>query len=161
MNTHHESPTTGEEDKQAHMNLEPETEETGVGEETFVERVFNKRVAEAIHLFLSLLAVLLLVAAALAAYDTVVRGFPKLWANVDEYNVLQGIVETLLLIAIAAEFGLLLLFRRPSAAVEVMIFVVARKMVSPDVTALDLLVGAAAVSGLIVVRFYYLPGKPK
>lgn len=143
------------------MNLEPETGETGVGEETFVERVFNKRVAEVIHLFLSLLAVLLLVAAVVAAYDTVVREFPKLWANVNEYDVLQGIVQTLLLIAIAAEFGLLLLFRRPSAAVEVIIFVVARKMVSPDVSAIDLLIGAAAVSGLIVVRFYYLPGKPK
>lgn len=161
MSTHHESRITGEEDKRAHMNLEPETEETGLGKESFVERVLNKRVAEVIHLFLSLLAILLLVAAAVAAYDTVVREFPKLWANVDEYSALQGIVETLLLIAIAAEFGLLLLFRHPSAAVEVIIFVVARKMVSPNITALDLLVGAVAVSGLIIMRFYYLPGKPK
>jgi hypothetical protein len=52
-----------------------------------------------------------------------------------------------------------LLFRRLSAAVEVVVFVLARKTVNPDVSALDLSLCAAAIAGLIVLRFYYLPGK--
>ncbi len=113
-----------------------------------------------IHLFLSLLAVLLLVASAIATYDTVVRDFPLLMqAPQDEYVVLLRVIEHLLLIAIAVEFALLLLFRRMSAVVEVVVFVLARKTVNPEIGALDLVLCAAAIAGLIVVRFYFLPGK--
>ena len=136
-------------------------EKSGGGEESPVERVLNHWVGEAIHLFLSLLSVLILAAAAVAAYDTAVTEFPKLFARVEEYDVLQKIIQNLLLIAIAAELGLLLLFHRTSAAVEVIIFVIARKIVTPDITSLDLLLSVAALAGLLVVRFYYLPGKPK
>lgn len=135
--------------------------ETDVGAETAFERVLNRYVGDAIHLFLSLLAVLILAAAAVAAYETVVRDFPKLLAPSDEYKVLQELIGNILLIAIAAELGLLLLFHRTSSAVEVIIFVIARKIVSPNLSALDLLLSVAALAGLVVVRYYYLPGKPK
>lgn len=130
-------------------------------EESAVERVINRWVGEAIHLFLSLLSVLILSAAAVAAYETAVTEFPKLFSPVEEYDVLQKILLNVLLIAIAAELGLLLLFHRTSAAVEVIIFVIARKIVSPEITSLDLLLSVAALAGLLVARFYYLPGKPK
>jgi uncharacterized membrane protein (DUF373 family) len=131
----------------------------GTGEETETERVISSYLGTTTHLFLSALAVLLLAAAAIAAYDTIVRDFPMLWQQKDEYAVLQKIIENLLLIAIAAEFALLLLFHRMSAAVEVVVFVIARKTVSPDVNALDLMLCAAAIAGLIILRYYYLPGK--
>ena len=134
---------------------------SGGGEESAVERVLNIWVGEAIHLFLSLLSVVILAAAAVAAYDTVVTEFPKLFAPAEEYDVLQKIIQNVLLIAIAAELGLLLLFHRTSAAVEVIIFVIARKIVTPDITSLDLLLSVAALAGLLVARFYYLPGRPK
>jgi uncharacterized membrane protein (DUF373 family) len=136
-------------------------ETSGAGEETAIERAFNRYLGNAIHAFLSLLALLVLVAAAIGAFDTVVRDFPKLLQPSDEYKVLQQIIENILLVAIAAELGLLLLFHRTSAAVEVIIFVIARKIVSPGITALELLLGVAALAGLLVVRFYYLPGRPK
>ena len=136
-------------------------EKAGGGETTAVERVLNRWVGDAIHLFLSLLSVVILVAAAIAAYDTVVTEFPKLFTPAEEYNVLQKIIQNVLLIAIAAELGLLLLFHRTSAAIEVIIFVIARKIVSPDISSLDLLLSVAALAGLLVVRFYYLPGNPK
>ena len=135
--------------------------EREIGEITPVESFLNTYLGNAIHLFLSLLAALILVAAAVAAYDTVVREFPKLFTPTDQYSALQHIIENILLIAIAAELGLLLLFHRTSAAIEVIIFVIARKIVSPDATALDLLLSVAALAGLLIVRFYYLPGKPK
>jgi ABC-type phosphate transport system permease subunit len=141
-------------------NSEPDESETGTGEESNAEKAVSRFMAVVIHLFLVVIAVLLLVAAIIGAYDTVVGDFPALWhRQQDEYGVLQRIVETLLLIAIAAEFALLLLFRRLSAAVEVVVFVLARKTVNPDITALDLMMCAAAIAGLIVLRFYYLPGK--
>ena len=84
---------------------------------------------------------------------------PQLWQQNDEYVALQRIVENVLLIAIAAEFAFLLLYHRMSAAVEVVVFVLARKTVNPNIAALDLLLCAAAIAGLIILRFYYLPGK--
>ncbi|HEX5707863.1 MAG TPA: hypothetical protein VFX96_11240 [Pyrinomonadaceae bacterium] len=136
-------------------------EKAGGGEETAVERVVNRITGEAIHLFLSLLSIVILAVAVVAAYQTVVTEFPKLFTPVEEYDVLQKIIHNLLLVAIAAELGLLLLYHRTSAAVEVIIFVIARKIVEPNITSLDLLLSVAALAGLLVVRFYYLPGRPK
>jgi hypothetical protein len=136
-------------------------DEVGTGEETQVERLLNRHAGNLIHLFLSLLALLILAAAAVAAYETVVREFPKLWQPTDEYKALQQVIENILLVAIAAELALLLLFHRTSAAVEVIIFVIARKIVSPDITAVELLLSVAALVALLVARFYFLPGKPK
>lgn len=139
-------------------------EDTGgssVRQHPIIERSINTYLGSLILLFLSALSIVVLVAAAIAAFDTVVRDFPKLWQSADEYGSLQRIVENVLLVAISAELGLLLLFHRASAAVEVVIFIIARKMVNPTISALDLLLGAAALAGLIIVRFYYLADEPK
>ena len=128
---------------------------------TRAENVLNRYVGNTIHMFLSVLAILILVAAALTTFETIVRDFPKLWQPTDEYKALQAIISNILLIAIAAELGLLLLYHRTSAAVEVIIFVIARKTVTPNVSALELLLSVAALVGLLVARFYFLPGKPK
>jgi hypothetical protein len=148
------SPSKGEREKDV------EESEIGTGEETRAELMISNYLAVVIHLFLSALAVLLLAAAGIAAFDTIARDFPSLWSvQQDEYGVLLKIIDNLLLIAITAEFGLLLLFRRLSAAVEVVIFVLARKTVNPEITSFDLTLCAAAIAGLIVIRFYFLPGK--
>lgn len=137
-----------------------EIKETGTGEESAVEKLISNYLAIIIHLFLSTLAVLLLLAAILGSYDTVVRDFPRLWfRQEDEYGVLLRIIENLLLIAIAAEFALLLLFRRLSAVVEVLVFVLARKTIHPDITAFDLAICGVSIACLIILRFHYLPGK--
>ena len=138
-----------------------EKDETGVKQNPKIERSINAYLGNTVLLFLALLSIVVLVAAAITAFDTVVRDFPKLWQPTDEYSALQGIIENILLVAIAAELSLLLLFHKTTAAVEVVVFIIARKMLNPTITALDLLLGAAALSGLIIVRFYYLPGDPK
>ena len=140
---------------------EGKEEKTGTGEDTLVERFLNHYLGNAIHLFLSVLALLVLLAAIVGAFDTVVRDFPKLLQPSDEYKVLQQIIENILLVAIAAELGLLLLYHRTSAAIEVIIFVIARKIVSPGITALELLLSVAALAGLLVVSFYFFPGRQK
>jgi hypothetical protein len=136
-------------------------DEARTGSEFPIERYIERYVGNTIHLFLSLLAIAIFAAAIVATYDTLVRDFPKLWQPLDEYSVLQKLIENILLIAIAAELGLLLIFHRTSAAVEVIVFLIARKMISPGISMLELLIGTVAVIALIIVRFYYLPGKPK
>ncbi|HEX8186391.1 MAG TPA: hypothetical protein VF747_16620 [Blastocatellia bacterium] len=143
------------------MGEREDTDETGVKQHPAIERVINRYIGNIILLFLATLSVLVLVAAAITAFETVVRDFPRLWQPTDEYSALQRIIENILLVAIAAELALLLLFHRTTAAVEVVIFIIARKMVDPGISALDLVLGATALAGLIIVRFYYLPGDPK
>jgi hypothetical protein len=140
--------------------------ETGQNEEELapaqhpeIERPINRYFGRGILLFLASLSVVMLVAAAITALDTVIREFPRLWQPADEYASLQRIIENILLIAIAAELALLLLSHRTSAAVEVVIFIIARKMVNPTISAVDLALGAAALAGLIAVRHYYLSGE--
>ncbi len=143
------------------MALESDTIKEGGGEGFAAEQAFNRAMGSFIHFFLSVLALLVMAAACISLFELVHRGFPQLWANTNEYQTLHQILQNILLLAIAGELGLLLLFHRTSAAVEVVMFVVARRMVATDVTAFDLLMGSAAMAILLVVRFYYLPSKPK
>jgi hypothetical protein len=129
------------------------------GSETAPERFLDRHLGNGVHLFLSLLAILILVAAAIATVEIVIRDFPPLWRHTSEYDALHQIIQNLLLVAIAAELALLFLFHRTSAAIEVLIFVVARKMVTPGISGLELLLGVAALAGLVVVRFYFIPEK--
>jgi hypothetical protein len=135
--------------------------ETRTGAQLPFEKWLERHVGNWIHLFLSLLALLIFSAAVITTGDVVIRGFPQLWRQSDEYSVLQDILLTMLLIAIAAELGLLLLFHRTTAAVEVIIFIIARKLVSPETTLPGLLLGVAAIIGLVITRFYFLPGRVK
>jgi hypothetical protein len=144
----------------AELKKEAKTE-TRTGSEFPIERYIERYLGNTIHLFLSLLALVIFAAAIVATYDTLVREFPMLWQPVDEYSVLQKLIENILLIAIAAELALLLLFHRTTAAVEVIIFLIARKMLGPGVSMTEILIGTLAVIAMVIVRFYYLPGKPK
>lgn len=95
------------------MVNQKEKDETGVKQNPKIERSINAYLGNTVLLFLALLSIVVLVAAAITAFDTVVRDFPKLWQPMDEYSALQGIIENILLVAIAAELSLLLLFHKP------------------------------------------------
>ena len=136
-----------------------EKSDTRSGKQLAAESFLDRHLGNGVHLFLSLLAILILVAAAIATVEIVIRDFPMLWRQASEYDALHQIIQSILLVAIAAELALLLLFHRTSAAIEVLIFVIARKMVTPGISGFELLLGTAALAGLIVVRFYYLTGR--
>ena len=132
------------------------------GGEWWFEKYLERGLANSIHVFLSVLALLTFVAAIIATWDMLITDFPKLWRHPgSDYSVLQDIVQMLLLIGIAAELGLLLLFHRTSAAVEVIIFVIARKLVTPDTTPVGMLLGTVAIIALVVMRKWFLPGRAK
>lgn len=126
------------------------------GEITALESFVDRHVGNGIHLFLSFLAIVILAAALVGSVDIMIHDFPKLWRQGNEYDVLHQLIQDILLVAIAGELGLLLLFHRASAAIEVIIFVVARKMVTPGISGMELLLGTASLAGLVIVRFYFL-----
>jgi uncharacterized membrane protein (DUF373 family) len=139
----------------------PEKTQARAGGETAPERFLDRYLGNAVHLFLTLLAVLILVAAAIATFEIIIRDVPMLWRQVNEYDALHQIIQDVLLVAIAAELALLLLFHRTSAAVEVLIFVIARKMVISGISGLDLLAGVAALAALVAIRFYFIAPKDR
>jgi uncharacterized membrane protein (DUF373 family) len=143
------------------MSVDTQTIESASKEGSPLERYVNSHVGNFIHLFLSVLAVLVMIAACIALFQIVHYGFPQLWRGPNEYQTLHQLLQSILLLAIAGELALLLLFHRASAAVEVVMFVIARRMVATDVTAFDLLMGSIALAAMLAVRFYFLPGKPK
>ena len=136
-----------------------EKSDTRSGKQLAAETFLDRHLGNSVHLFLSLLAILILIAAAIATVEIVIRDFPLLWRQASEYDALYQIIQSILLVAIAGELALLLLFHRTSAAVEVLVFVIARKMVTPGLSGLELLLGTAALAALIVVRFYYVTSK--
>lgn len=129
------------------------------GGETAPERFLDRYIGNTVHLFLSFLAMLILVAAAIATVEIIIRDIPLLWRASSEYDALHEVIQDVLLVAIAAELALLFLFHRTSAAVEVLIFVIARKMVISGISGLELIAGVAALAGLVVIRFYFIPKK--
>ena len=131
------------------------------GGETAPERFLDRHLGNVVHFFLSLLAILILGVAAIATFEIVIRDVPQLWRQSSEYEALHLIIQNILLVAIAAELALLFLFHRTSAAIEVLIFVIARKMVVAGISGLDLLAGVAALAGLVVIRFYFIQGKDR
>jgi hypothetical protein len=143
------------------MAVASETIEDANKQGTLLEKYVNTHVGNFIHFFLAILAILVMVAASIALFQIVHHGFAQLWRVPDEYQTLHQLLQNILLLAIAGELALLLLFHRATAAVEVVMFVIARRMVATDVTAFDLLMGSIALATLMAVRFYFLPGKPK
>jgi len=129
------------------------------GGETAPEQFLDRYLGNTVHFFLSLLAILILIAAAIGTVEIIIRDVPQLWRQPNEYDALHQIIQDVLLVAIAAELALLFLFHRTSAAVEVLIFVIARKMVISGISGLDLLAGVAALAGLVAIRFYWVAPK--
>ena len=136
-----------------------EKSQARTGGETAPERFLDRHLGNVVHLFLSFLAILMLGAAAIATVVIIYRDVPQLWRGSSEYDALHYVIQNVLLVAIAAELALLFLFHRTSAAVEVLIFVIARKMVVSGISGLDLLAGVAALAGLVAIRFYFIPSK--
>ncbi len=70
------------------------------------------------------------------------------------YHTFEGLLSNVLLIIIGIELAILLIRRSPESLVEVMFFVVARKMLVMSHQIWDLVIGVAAIAGLFAVRKY-------
>ena len=70
------------------------------------------------------------------------------------YQGFESILSNMLLVIIGVELAILLIRRSPESLVEVMFFVVARKMLIKTHNMWELLIGVAAIAGLFAVRKY-------
>ena len=70
------------------------------------------------------------------------------------YESFESLLSNILLIIIGVELAILLVRRSPESLVEVMFFVVARKMLVKSHSIWDLVIGVAAIAGLFAVRKY-------
>ena len=156
---HHYGFTLSQSSRCPKTMTKPEKTQARTGGETAPERFLDRHLGNVVHLFLSFLAILILAVAATATVVIIIRDVPLLWRASSEYDALHYVIQNVLLVAIAAELALLFLFHRTSAAVEVLIFVIARKMVVAGISGLDLLTGVAALAGLVAIRFYFIRGK--
>jgi len=83
------------------MSVDSQTIESASKEGSPLERYVNSYVGNFIHLFLSVLAVLVMVAACIALFQIVHYGFPQLWHAPNEYQTLHQLLQSILLLAIA------------------------------------------------------------
>ena len=72
---------------------------------------------------------------------------------------IEQVLSDILLLVVGIELALMLVRRTPEALIEVMFFVVARKMLIKADTFVDLFIDVAALAGLFAIRRYleYIP----
>ena len=87
------------------MAVENQTIKDAANEGTLLERYVNVHMGNFIHVFLTLLAVLVMAAASIALVQIVHYGFPQLWHVADEYATLHELLQKILLLAIARTLG--------------------------------------------------------
>ncbi len=70
----------------------------------------------------------------------------------DPYSTFQALISHVLLLVVGLELGIMLIRHTPGSVIEVLMYVAARKMLGPQTTLVEFLVGVAAIGGLFAVR---------
>lgn len=103
-----------------------------------------------IHWFEIALAVVVIAAIVISLIQSFGSVQSMDWSSMDAFYEL---LNRLLLIAIGLEFVRMLVARNLVSVLELVAFVVARKMLKPDITSLDLVLGSIAFVTLIGARY--------
>ena len=74
--------------------------------------------------------------------------------NTTLHTSFEDVLSDILLLVVGVELALMLVRRTPDSLIEVMFFVVARKMLIKADTFWDMLIGVAALAGLFAIRKY-------
>jgi hypothetical protein len=77
------------------------------------------------------------------------------------HTTYEELLSDILLLVVGVELALMLVRRTPDSLIEVMFFVVARKMLIKADTFWDLILGVAALAGLFAIRMYLVSRSPK
>ena len=105
--------------------------------------------------FERLLALAILVGAIVFAFHGVIELTGSDWSSTETF---YDLIYRVLLLVIAVELIRTLVTHDLNAVLELLAFVVARKMLKPDLPTLDVFLGAAAFAGLLAARrFLILP----
>ncbi len=80
--------------------------------------------------------------------------------NPDIHHIIEELLSDILLLVVGIELAVMLIKKTPESLVEIMFFVVARKVLIKNEETMDLLIGVAALAGLFAIK-KYLAMKPK
>ena len=80
--------------------------------------------------------------------------FQDMVINSNMHIVLEEILADILLLVVGIELAIMLIRRTPESLVEVMFFVIARKMLIKTDHIYELLLGVIAIAGLFAIRKY-------
>lgn len=72
----------------------------------------------------------------------------------DPYSTFQALISHVLMLVVGLELGMMLIRHTPGSVIEVLMYVAARKMLGPQTTVVEFLVGVAAIGGLFAIRKY-------
>ena len=112
--------------------------------------------AEALHWFEVGLAALSIIFVGLGVLFLLgeLLDFPQTMRETTFTISFEEALSDILLLVVGIELALMLVRRTPEALIEVMFFVVARKMLIKADTIIDLILGVTALAGLFVIRKY-------
>jgi len=88
---------------------------------------------------------------------SLILGISSFWAELGQEGIqqtFQRILSDILLLVVGIELAILLVRRTPESLVEVMFFVIARKMLLETKAFYELLLGIAALAMLFAIRKY-------
>ena len=85
--------------------------------------------------------------------------FSELMAKEGLHQVLQDLFSDILLLVVGVELAIMLVRRTPESLVEVIFFVIARKMLIKTDAFYEILIGVIALAGLFAVRKYLIERK--
>lgn len=80
--------------------------------------------------------------------------------NWQDNETLYEMIYRVLLMVIGVELARLLVTHNLNAILELLAFVVARKMLKPDITSLDILLSVIAFAALLATQRYLMPNPP-
>jgi hypothetical protein len=88
------------------------------------------------------------------AYESIVALIQMDWSTTETFYEL---IYRALLLVISVELIRTLVTHDLMAVLELLAFVVARKMLKPELATIDILLGVAAFAGLLAARRFFLP----
>ncbi len=118
--------------------------------------LFQGKFSIILHYFEVCLAVISVVFVVLGVIH-LLREIPHLSSLIDKeglHQTLEGILSDILLLVVGIELAIMLVRRTPESLVEVIFFVVARKMLIKTDAFYEILIGVVALAGLFAVRKY-------
>jgi len=114
-----------------------------------------------LHWIEVLIAILVIVFVVFGVINIVQSGVYAKLGGEDFYHNFEGVLSDILLIVIGVELAILLIKRRPESVVELMFFVIARRMLVYVHEPLEILIGVVAIAGLFAIRKYLEHATPK
>jgi hypothetical protein len=121
-----------------------------------VSEALMGRLSVMLHFLEILLAAVAVVFVVIGTWS-VVREIPGFFDKAIEMPIgadFEAILSEILLLVVGIEFGIMLVRRTPESLIEVMFFVVARKMLIETKSFTDILIGVIALAILFTIRRY-------